>query len=122
MSKRDQVLTKWDLYKEDNVSEEDVVNAGGRLGWWSKAKRVHPHVAILALKYLALQASSATPERIPSVGGLVVTITRNRLSEDRVADIVFLHESMKHNLWYRERYHGALIYDLLRFTFHVGYL
>ena len=29
----------------------------------------------------------------------MVTKTRNRLSGDRVADIVFLRESMKHDLW-----------------------
>ncbi|CAM9707545.1 unnamed protein product, partial [Sphacelaria rigidula] len=68
------------------------------LGWWTKAYQVYPHVAILARKYLAVQASSAACERVFSVGGLVVTKTRNRLSGDRVAD-VFLHESMKHNLW-----------------------
>ena len=98
VSKRDQILTEWGLYKDDLVSEEDVEKEGGALGWWAKAQWVYPHVAILARKYLAVQASSAASERVFSVG-LVVTKTRNRLSGDRVADIVFLHESMKHNLW-----------------------
>ena len=47
----------------------------------------------------AVSVESAASERVFSVGGLVVTMTRNRLSGDRVADNVFLHESMKHNLW-----------------------
>ncbi|CAN0004468.1 unnamed protein product, partial [Sphacelaria rigidula] len=58
-------------------------------------------VAILARKYLAIQASSAASKRISSVDGLEVTKTRNGLSGERAADIVFLHESVKHNLWWR---------------------
>ncbi|CAM9196766.1 unnamed protein product, partial [Sphacelaria rigidula] len=58
-----------------------------------------PHVAILAHKYLAVQASSAACERVFSAGGLVATKTRNRLRGVRVADIVFLHENIKHDLW-----------------------
>lgn len=69
------------------------------LAWWAKAQRVYPHIARLARKYLAVQASSAASERVFSVGGLVITKHRNRLSGERVADIVFLHESMKHDIW-----------------------
>ena len=80
------------MYKDDLVSEVDVEKEGGALGWRAKSQRVHPHIAILARKYLAVQASSsAASERVFSVGALVVTKSRNRLSGDRVADIVFLH-------------------------------
>lgn len=99
VSKRVQILTEWGLYKDEEVSANDVAEAGGALGWWAKAQRVYPHIATLARKYLAVQASSAASERVFSVGGLVVTKTRNRLSGERVEDIVFLHESMKHDLW-----------------------
>ena len=53
-------------------------------------------LATLAHEYLAIQASSATPERAFSVGGLVATKKRNRLSGERVGGIIFLHEGMKH--------------------------
>ncbi|CAM9894052.1 unnamed protein product, partial [Sphacelaria rigidula] len=68
------------------------------LGWWAKAQRVYPHVAILARKYLAVQASSAASERVFCVGGLVVTKSQNRLSIAAVCCCVFLHESMKHDI------------------------
>lgn len=42
---------------------------------------------------------SAASERAFSVGGRVVTKHRNRLGGERVADIVFLHESMKHDIY-----------------------
>ncbi|CAM9287942.1 unnamed protein product, partial [Sphacelaria rigidula] len=64
---------------------------------WSKAKRVYPHTAILARKHVAVQASSVAFERVLSVGGLVVPITRNPRSSDRVLDIVCLQENFKHN-------------------------
>ncbi|CAN0433173.1 unnamed protein product [Laminaria digitata] len=60
---------------------------------------MYPHIAILARKYLAVQASSAASERVFSQGGLVVTKKRNRLSGEMVGDIVFLHERMKFKLW-----------------------
>ena len=50
-----------------------VEAAGGPLGWWEKSSRIYPHIATLARKYLAVQASSAASERVFSVGGLVVT-------------------------------------------------
>lgn len=56
------------------------------------------HVATLARRYLAVEALSAASEHIFSLGGLVVTKTRNRLSGGRVGDIVVLHESMKYCL------------------------
>ena len=98
VSKKDQILTEWGLYKADNVSEDDVDNTGGTLAWWAKAQVVYPHIARLARKYLAVQASAAS-ESVFSVRELVVTKHRNHLGGERVADIVFLHESMKHNIW-----------------------
>ncbi|CAM9977763.1 unnamed protein product, partial [Sphacelaria rigidula] len=42
------------------------------LRWWAKAQREYPHVAILARKYLVVQASSLACERVFFVGGLGV--------------------------------------------------
>ncbi|CAN0493112.1 unnamed protein product [Scytosiphon promiscuus] len=58
-----------------------------------------PHLAKLARKYLAVQASSAASERLFSQAGLVLTDKRNRMSGETAANVVFLHESIKHELW-----------------------
>ena len=54
----------------------------------------------LARNYFAVEASSATSERLFSQADLVVASIRNRISGDTAADIIFLHhqhQSMKHN-------------------------
>ncbi|CAM9759828.1 unnamed protein product [Sphacelaria rigidula] len=74
-------------------SKQAVLWGGGR------KPRAYPHIATLARKYLAVQGSSAASELVFSVGGPVLTKARNRLSGDRVEEIVVLHGSMKHDLW-----------------------
>ena len=55
--------------------------------------RLSPY-ATLARNFPAVEVSSAASECVFSLGGLVVNKTRNRLSEERVGDVVILHESM----------------------------
>lgn len=61
-----------------------------------KATRMNSHSTIVAL---AVGASPTASEHVFSPSGLVATETRYRLNVDRAADIVFLHESLKHELW-----------------------
>ena len=99
LSKKGQNLTEWELYKADDVSEGDVVHVGGTLAWWAKDQVVLPHIARLDRKYLAVQVCDDASERVFSVGGLRVTKHQNHLGGERVADIVFLHEIVKHYMW-----------------------
>ena len=84
LSKRDEIMNEWALYKSEEVAEGAVEASGGPLGWWQKASRIYPHIAMLARKYLAVQASPAASERVFSVGGLVVAKKRNRFGGERV--------------------------------------
>ena len=51
----------------------------------------------LARKYLAVQVTSASSERLFSTAGNTVTVKRARLSDDNVKNIVFLHSSQGHS-------------------------
>lgn len=99
VSPRVVIMNEWEAYKGAEVMEETVQRLGGPLGWWRQNEMLYPHIARLARKYLAVQASSAASERLFSQAGLVVTAKRNRMTGDTAADIIFLHESLKHKLW-----------------------
>ena len=51
----------------------------------------------LARKYLAVQVTSASSERLFSTAGNTVTVKRARLSDDNVENNVFLHSNQ--GLW-----------------------
>lgn len=96
---REAVMNEWAMYKSSDVTLEEVEHDGGPLGWWEKSERLFPHLAKLARKYLAVQVSSAAPERLYSASGLAKRKKRNSLCDDTAADIFFLHEIMKQKLW-----------------------
>ena len=59
-----------------------------------------PITAKLARKYLlSVQAASASSESIISVAGNMITAKHNRLSYEKLRDLVFLHECEKYVLW-----------------------
>ncbi|CAN0283615.1 unnamed protein product [Scytosiphon promiscuus] len=66
---------------------------GGPLKWWESKEEVYPTLSKVAFKYLAVQATSAASERLFSEAKLVLTDKRNRLKDDNVEDIVFLHSN-----------------------------
>lgn len=96
---REAVMNEWATYKSSDVTIEEVEHDGGPLAWWGRSEPLFPHLASLARKYLAVQASSTATKRLFSVSGLANTKRRNSLGDDATADIIFLHEGMKHKLW-----------------------
>lgn len=99
LAAREAVMNEWAMYKSSDVTLEEVEHDGGPLAWWENSERLFPHLAKLARKYLAVQPSCAAPERLFSENGLANRKTRNSLSDETAADIIFLHEIMKHKLW-----------------------
>ena len=69
-------LTNW---RVNNVME-----------WWSDNQVKFPHVALMALKYLAIPASSAPSERVFSQLKLIVERKRWRMDGGRVERVIFL--------------------------------
>ena len=60
------------------------------LQWWNSHKATFPHLAMLAKKYLCVQATSVPSERVFSAAGNIVTAKRNRLKPARVNKLCFL--------------------------------
>ena len=90
LSKRDETMNEWALSTSVEVAEGAVEASGGPLGWWQKASRIYPYIAMPARKFLC--------------GSSVVCCIRTSLFRRRnrcyqEAEIIFLHESIKHKLW-----------------------
>ncbi|CAM9526079.1 unnamed protein product, partial [Phaeothamnion confervicola] len=64
------------------------------LVWWRDRGVEFPKLALLARRVLCIPATSASSERLFSVAGQVVTKKRNRLSEQSVETLVFLHNAL----------------------------
>ena len=75
------------------VKVKAVDKMGGPLKWWVSKEQVFPTLAKPARKYLVVQATSASSERLFSTAGNIVTIKRARLSDDNVESLVFLHSN-----------------------------
>jgi len=58
--------------------------------WWRDHKALYPLLAMVARKWLAVPASSASSERVFSSAGLTLTKKRQRLLPGRIAKLVFL--------------------------------
>ncbi|CAN0385686.1 unnamed protein product [Ectocarpus sp. 13 AM-2016] len=70
---------------------------GGPLKWWMQKQDMFPTLSKLAVKYLAVQATSAASERLLSEAALIITAKRNRLHDVNAENILFL--SSNHKLW-----------------------
>ena len=81
------IASELQLYKREQAigKQEDP------LQWWRQRLETYPLLAVVARKWLAVPASSASSERVFSSAGLTVTKLRNRLKPKRVAELVFLH-------------------------------
>ena len=62
--------------------------------WWRKNENRFPRIASLAAQYLAIQATSASSERLFSVAGLTISKDRARLTSDNAAMLIFLHDNI----------------------------
>ena len=63
---------------------------GNALHFWDTKKIKYPALHHLALRVLAIPASSAPVERVFSRGGLIMRPHRARLSSDNLAKLIFL--------------------------------
>ena len=68
-----------------------TASSGEVLDWWFSMRLVYPTLYKTACIYLAVPASSGSSERVFSTAGNVVTKKRNRLGEEAVHNLVFLH-------------------------------
>ena len=62
------------------------------LEWWKENELKYPHIAKMAKKYLAIQATNASSERMNSTLSLTVRANRASLTTDSVGDIHTLRE------------------------------
>jgi hypothetical protein len=72
------------------------------LQWWRLHQFRFPHLSKLALKFLAIPATSAPSERVFSTAGLTIAKDRARLESDRANELVFLHDSVPSLEYYDE--------------------
>lgn len=67
------------------------------LSWWKSSAHRFIHLGKLAIKYLGVPATSAPSERIWSRAARVLTVKRNRMSEEVTAAMMYCREN-KHIL------------------------
>ena len=60
--------------------------------WRRGAVHLSPWLGVLARRVLAIPATSASPERLFSTVGNVMTKKRSRLTCDNMEELVYLHE------------------------------
>lgn len=63
------------------------------LDWWSKNATTFPVLSILAMRYLAIPATSAASERLWSRASNIITKSRSQIRSHVVADLMFLKEN-----------------------------
>ena len=74
-------------------SQEPLMHHYGNvLQWWHDNKRNYPCHAVLARKYLCVQATSTTAERVMSLMGNIVTKKRSLLTDENVRILTYLSD------------------------------
>ncbi|XP_052119547.1 uncharacterized protein LOC127748768 [Frankliniella occidentalis] len=69
------------------VSSEDL------LAWW-KSAGAYPRLQLLAMRILAISATSASSETVFSKAGFILSDRRKRLAPKTVDAIIFLHQHL----------------------------
>ena len=64
------------------------------LEWWRLKQSQFPLLSKLAVKYLAIPATSAPSERVFSTAGLTIASERAKLDPKGAGDLVFLHDAV----------------------------
>jgi hypothetical protein len=81
-------------YKQLNPK---VLNHGKQypncLEWWKQNEFRFPRLAVLAKKYLSIQATSAPSERIFSKAGRIISTLRTRLSSAIAGKLLYVSEN-----------------------------
>lgn len=82
------------LYKRERHLQ--LRKAGGTFNnpsaWWQLKQQQYPLLAGVALKVLAIPATSAPSERVFSVAGLTIAKERSRLDPANAGELIFLHD------------------------------
>jgi hypothetical protein len=101
-------LSQFDKLPQVIVSKSTSSNDASQhhqdpLRWWKHHAFSMPYLSKVARCYLAIPATSASSERVFSIGGLTVTDKRSRLNADVVSDFVVLKGSWdKVSAWMAE--------------------
>jgi hAT family C-terminal dimerisation region len=85
-SKTTAIKSEFDRYKDHPELERD----GDPLDWWRLNATRYPKLAVLARRYLAIPASSASSERLFSRLKLTATAARQGLSPDTLCMLLFV--------------------------------
>ncbi|XP_008189493.1 zinc finger BED domain-containing protein 1-like [Acyrthosiphon pisum] len=67
------------------------------LNWWKENESKYSAVSLLAKKYLSIVATSVPCERLFSEAGTIISKKRNRLSPERLNQLLFLNSYFKSN-------------------------
>jgi len=88
-----------ELYSKENNSEEEYIiyikespisQKEHPLGYWKLNNNRFPILSILARRYLAIPATSASIESTFSIGGNIITKSRNKLSSTTIKELILL--------------------------------
>ena len=89
------VISPMQLEMNRYLNQQDLPPANvDVLQWWRNHHREYPLLAKCARKYLCIQASSASSERVFSTGGAIVTYKRTKLDVENVHMLVYCKENL----------------------------
>ena len=75
------------------VRVQQLANDTDPLMWWKQHQQEFPRLARMARQYLAVPASSASPERLFSSVGLVKSDLRGRLLDSTLIDVMWAKQA-----------------------------
>ena len=83
----------YDAISEMNrYDKEKKPKADSDMQWWSENRRLYPCLSVLARKYLCIQATSTSSERVMSLMGNLVTKKRTLLTDEHVNMLTYLSD------------------------------
>lgn len=77
------------------LEEPIIQRAADPLSWWKSKALVYPRLAKVMARKLCIVATSVPSERIFSKTGQIITERRNRISPNKVSDLVFLNANLR---------------------------
>jgi hypothetical protein len=97
ISKQEQIKKEMNMYEKNDgvVKLEGLETNGDRLKWWKKYEDALPRLSKLAMRFLGIPCSSSKSERVFSIGAMMVTKKRHRLSCKRAEGLIILHDNRK---------------------------
>jgi hypothetical protein len=83
------LLYKWDQHLPLRKADGCFNNP---LDWWHLKQQQYPLMGSIALKVLAIPATSALSERVFSVAGITIAKERSQLDAANAGELIFLHD------------------------------